>query len=273
MPGWAGIAIALRDAEDDGLRSRVSTHLHPLAGRPVVWHVLRAMLARRPAPRRLAFAATELPSRDLVGEIPADLILHEDVGWLESLPPEAERIVIMDATAPALDESLRALLRATPPAVLRDGDDVPIAVCVQRDSLGEQPLDRAFRQAAAEASPVPAVAEEAFLVRDRAALSHAAAIVRDRIVARLMSEGVTFLLPGTVLLDVDVRVGRDSVVYPGVMLEGQTTIGSETVIGPGCRIVDSRIGNGVELKGWNYIVRTSIRNRAVLEPYVRRGFD
>jgi len=37
--------------------------------------------------------------------------------------------------------------------------------------------------------------------------------------------------------------------------------------------VDASIGRGAELKGWNYVARTSIRNHAVLEPYVRRGFD
>ncbi len=88
-----------------------------------------------------------------------------------------------------------------------------------------------------------------------------------------MAGGVTFLEPRSVLADVDVRIGPDTLVYPGVVLEGRTVIGSETVIGPGCRIIDSQVGSGVELKGWNYLVNTNIRNRAVLEPYVRRGYD
>ena len=71
----------------------------------------------------------------------------------------------------------------------------------------------------------------------------------------------------------NVRIGRDSIIYPSVTIEGQSTVGAETVIGPGCRIIDSWIGSGVELKGWNYIAHTSVRNRAILEPYVRRGFD
>ena len=59
----------------------------------------------------------------------------------------------------------------------------------------------------------------------------------------------------------------------GTVIEGATDIGSECVIGPYSRIVESRIGRGAELKGWNYVARTTIRNRAILEPYVRRGFD
>src|SRR5690606_10061180 len=111
------------------------------------------------------------------------------------------------------------------------------------------------------------------VVRDRAGLSRVSQRVRDRLVRTLMDAGVTFLLPDTVMVDVDVRIGRDSIIYPGVVLEGGTTIGEETVIGPGCRVIDSWVGSGVELRGWNYISHTSVRNRAILEPYVRRGFD
>jgi hypothetical protein len=112
-----------------------------------------------------------------------------------------------------------------------------------------------------------------FVVRDREDLAEAHRRIRDEVVGALMRNGATFILPETVSVDVDVRIGRDTLVYPGVVLEGQTTIGEETVIGPGCRIVDAWVGSGVELKGWNYIAHTSVRNRAILEPYVRRGFD
>ncbi len=112
-----------------------------------------------------------------------------------------------------------------------------------------------------------------FAVRSRACLARASAAIRDRVVRRLMDEGVTFLLPETVLVDVGVSIGRDTVVYPGAVIEGDTTIGAEAVIGPCCRIVAARIGSGVELKGFNYLSHVTIRNRAILEAYVRRGYD
>src|SRR5690606_36229639 len=112
-----------------------------------------------------------------------------------------------------------------------------------------------------------------FPVRNRHDLARLQGRVRDQLVRALMDAGVTFLLPESVLVDVDVRVGRDTVIYPGVILEGSTTVGEESVIGPGCRIIDSWVGSGVELRGWNYIAHASVRNRAILEPYVRRGFD
>ena len=42
---------------------------------------------------------------------------------------------------------------------------------------------------------------------------------------------------------------------------------------PYSRIIDSHIGTGVELKGWNFVARTSIGSGAILQPYVRKGYD
>jgi NDP-sugar pyrophosphorylase family protein len=124
------------------------------------------------------------------------------------------------------------------------------------------------------AVPVAATsADELIRVIDRHTLSDAAVAMRDRLVRMHEAAGVSFVLPDTTWIDADVRIEPDTVIYPGAVLEGHTAIGSECVIGPYTRIVDSTIGRGVELKGWNYVARTSIRNHAVLEPYVRRGFD
>jgi bifunctional UDP-N-acetylglucosamine pyrophosphorylase/glucosamine-1-phosphate N-acetyltransferase len=76
-----------------------------------------------------------------------------------------------------------------------------------------------------------------------------------------------------VWLDVDVRIGPDTLVYPGVVMEGETDVGTGCVIGPHSRLIEATIGGGAELRGWNYVARASVRSHAVLEPYVRRGID
>ena len=44
MPAaWTGIALGLAEPGADLLRSRLSTYLHPLAGRPLAWHTLACM--------------------------------------------------------------------------------------------------------------------------------------------------------------------------------------------------------------------------------------
>lgn len=82
-------------------------------------------------------------------------------------------------------------------------------------------------------------------VNDRAQLAEATAIVQDRLRHALMLSGVTLIDPATTYLDRGVTVGRDTVIYPGTILEGATTVGAGCRIGPHSRIVDSTIGDRV----------------------------
>jgi bifunctional N-acetylglucosamine-1-phosphate-uridyltransferase/glucosamine-1-phosphate-acetyltransferase GlmU-like protein len=183
--------------------------------------------------------------------------------------------VLVDAAAPLLDPAtIGRLLRAGehgPAVLIGDGADVvPLAVAGEGPALAsaEDP-----RHPATAARVAATGAAELLRVVDRHSLSTAATAVRDRLVQQHERAGVSFILPATSWLDVDVRIGADTVIYPGVVLEGASTVGSECVIGPYTRIIDSAIGRGVELKGWNYVCRAHVRNRAVVEPYARRGGD
>lgn len=62
-----------------------------------------------------------------------------------------------------------------------------------------------------------------------------------------MEEGVTFINPDTCMVDSTVKIGKDTIIYPGVMLEGNTLIGQGcSIIGP-CRIKDTVIGDFCEI--------------------------
>jgi bifunctional N-acetylglucosamine-1-phosphate-uridyltransferase/glucosamine-1-phosphate-acetyltransferase GlmU-like protein len=277
MRSWTGIALARTAPGGDGMQSRLSTYLHPLAGRPLAWHTLSALAAAAPAAERLVLLTTPELSPEPFDEIaPAVEVLAAAAAEPAPLPElETDAVLLVDAAAPAIGPLLPGLLQQPPGAGLR-APDGSVAAAWLTAADARAVLDDGGSLAALEARldlRTDGPRDEAVVVRDRAALARAARLVRDRIVERLMAAGVTFLLPETVLVDVEVRIGRDSVIYPGVVLEGATSVGEETVIGPGCRIIDSWIGSGVELKGWNFVTRSSIRNRAILEPYVRRGFD
>jgi len=85
-------------------------------------------------------------------------------------------------------------------------------------------------------------------VNTREHLAYAEALMRERINRRWMEEGVTMQDPSTVYIDGEVRIGRDTVLRPLVMLEGATVVGEGCLIGPGARIVDSRLGDGVTVE-------------------------
>jgi bifunctional UDP-N-acetylglucosamine pyrophosphorylase/glucosamine-1-phosphate N-acetyltransferase len=90
--------------------------------------------------------------------------------------------------------------------------------------------------------------EQVLGVNSRADLARVGQVLRRRIAARLMAEGVTLIDPERTYVDTGVRVGPDTVIHPGVTLEGRTVVGSGCTLLPGVRIVDSLLGDGVTVK-------------------------
>jgi bifunctional N-acetylglucosamine-1-phosphate-uridyltransferase/glucosamine-1-phosphate-acetyltransferase GlmU-like protein len=279
MDRWTAFVLALETSQEE-MVSRLPACLHPVAGRPLVWHTVRQLAGLRPAPESVylltAFELDDALFSD-VG-IPVEVSLLTTGERMRYSPPTAGRdpVLVLDASSSVPQAALQRLTGAVHGAWLGDDSGGVAAARLRGDQAAEllrlaQPL-RAPHGLLATESRLP-TAEPVVCVRDRVRLALATRRVRDALVEGHQLAGVTFLLPETVIVDVDVRIGSDTVVYAGVTLEGQTTIGEETVLGPGCRVIDSWIGSGVELKGWNYVSHTSIRNRAILEPNVRRGFD
>ena len=104
-------------------------------------------------------------------------------------------------------------------------------------------------------------------VNSRFDLSQAEAILRRRINRQWMLEGVTMVDPDTVFVGNDVRLGRDVVIYPNVMIEGRTTVGNGCVIHPGTRIVNSVIAEKVIVKDCSVIEDSEIASLAVIGPF------
>jgi hypothetical protein len=280
MDRWTGIVLAGSEAGNDEMVSRLAASLHPVAGRPLVWHNVALLTQLRPAPARVVVLGGEGLTADLFGDlsVPVEVVAPGQQPSYERDGGGASGVaaLVVAGSACVSAAALQPLLGAESGSWLPDAEDRPLAVWVEREALVEllrRPTPLAVPGGVLTRDLALPPPPGAVVVQSRRDLAAATAGIRDRLVGALMAGGVTFLLPETVLVDVDVRVGRDTVVYPGVVLEGQTTVGDETVIGPGCRIIDSWVGSGVELKGWNYISRTSVRNRAILEPYARRGFD
>ncbi len=104
-------------------------------------------------------------------------------------------------------------------------------------------------------------------INDRKQLAHVASLLRARTLERLMAEGVTILDPATTYVDDTVSVGPDSVLAPGVVLEGATAIGAESTIGLGSHVADSRLGDRVTLKPYCLLTQAIVEDDAVLGPF------
>jgi len=85
--------------------------------------------------------------------------------------------------------------------------------------------------------------EEAIGVNTRVELARACAVIRRRKLEQLMLDGVTIVDPEATYIDVDVEVGRDSVIEPGCSVQGESRIGSRVHLKPGCVIESSCVGD------------------------------
>jgi len=84
-------------------------------------------------------------------------------------------------------------------------------------------------------------------VNDRVQLAEIAAELNRRIVATHQRAGVTVIDPATTWIDVDVTIGRDTVVQPGTQLLGSTRIGTKCGVGPDTTLTDVSVGDGASV--------------------------
>jgi bifunctional UDP-N-acetylglucosamine pyrophosphorylase/glucosamine-1-phosphate N-acetyltransferase len=108
---------------------------------------------------------------------------------------------------------------------------------------------------------------EALGVNSRGELAQVENEIQRRVVMKLMSEGVTFRNPSTVVIDSTVTIGADTVVYPFVTLEGNTRIGEACVIEPGVHLVNVTVGDDVHLKTGTVAEEAIIEDEATVGPY------
>jgi bifunctional UDP-N-acetylglucosamine pyrophosphorylase/glucosamine-1-phosphate N-acetyltransferase len=139
------------------------------------------------------------------------------------------------------------------------------------NNQGEYYITDAVHRLLAAGQPVGAVrhsdAEEVLGVNTRQELARAALILFERQARRLQDRGVTLLDATRTWIDPRASVGQDSVVYPGVIIEGACSIGANCVIRPGCRIVDSRIGAGTEIKDYSVVLESRVARNVAIGPF------
>ena len=83
-------------------------------------------------------------------------------------------------------------------------------------------------------------------VNDRVMLSNAEKALQQRINIEHMRNGVT-IIDTTTFIGPDVKIGMDTIIEPGVRINGETVIG-EAVIGQYSEINNSHIGSQVDIK-------------------------
>ncbi len=98
----------------------------------------------------------------------------------------------------------------------------------------------------------------------RVDLSMAEAAVRMRINHAHMQSGVTIINPEATYIEPDVKIGRDTVIWPNTYLRGKTVIGRDCQVGPNTITLDSIIGD-------ECTILFSVLEEAVVEDQVSIG--
>ena len=63
-----------------------------------------------------------------------------------------------------------------------------------------------------------------------------------------MINGVTLIDPKNTYISLNAKIGKDTIIYPGTNIQGDTVIGENCIIGPNSYIISSNIGNNVTIE-------------------------
>ncbi|MEE8574665.1 MAG: bifunctional UDP-N-acetylglucosamine diphosphorylase/glucosamine-1-phosphate N-acetyltransferase GlmU, partial [Thermodesulfobacteriota bacterium] len=112
-------------------------------------------------------------------------------------------------------------------------------------------------------------AGEVMGINNRVELAAAGTQMRERILNKLMLGGVSIIDPAATYIDSTVKVGADSVVYPGVHLAGKTAIASGVTIEEGVRVEDSTVGSGTRVRRHTLIESSKVGKNNIVGPQAR----
>ncbi|THJ23557.1 MAG: UDP-N-acetylglucosamine diphosphorylase/glucosamine-1-phosphate N-acetyltransferase [Nitrospira sp. CG24E] len=140
------------------------------------------------------------------------------------------------------------------------------------NAQGEYYLTDIIHLAAEQGRPVAAVVldnpDEGLGVNTRRQLAEAEQVVRQQIRERWLDAGVTMIDPASTWVDATVTIGKDTVLYPNVTLEGTTAIGEDCVLRSSTRLTNCIVGNGVEILDHCLFTDSHIEDDAHLGPFV-----
>jgi bifunctional UDP-N-acetylglucosamine pyrophosphorylase / glucosamine-1-phosphate N-acetyltransferase len=104
-------------------------------------------------------------------------------------------------------------------------------------------------------------------VNGRKELADVGAILKTTKNEELMAAGVTLVDPASAFIGPDVSIGPDTVIQPGVYLEGSTRIGAKCLVHSGVRIVNSVIDDGAIINNFCVIIDSHISSGAIVGPF------
>ncbi len=109
--------------------------------------------------------------------------------------------------------------------------------------------------------------DEALCLETPAAMAAAVRVLRQRKIHELEAKGVTVLDPLSTWVDLNVRVGRDTILYPSVVIEGRSRLGRECRIYPFVHLINTKVGDRVRILSSTMIEGSKVESDAQVGPF------
>ena len=103
-------------------------------------------------------------------------------------------------------------------------------------------------------------------VNSRLQLSEAERIMRLDVNKMHMANGVTLIDTNSTYIDKNVKIGRDTIIYPNCHIKGNSVIGEDCIIRENTTIEDSHIEDHVTIKS-STILSSKVGTRTTIGPY------
>ena len=328
--------VILAAGQGTRMKSDLPKMLHPVCGKPMLWHAIRAAKDAANARPVLVIGHGAAQVREAAGDS-AQFVMQEErlgtghaVRQTESLlRGKTDYLLVTSADMPLLTpKTLRKLIElqrenegavtmltllADDPrgfgrvvrgetgavtAIVEEAEATPEqkairelnagAYCFSADWLwdalrrvplspkGEYYLTDVIALSVADGLPVRAMiledASEALGVNTRVHLAEAESAMRRRVNRQFMLSGVTILDPDSTYIEMDVEIGKDTVLLPGTMLQGKTSIGERCEIGPNAVLRDTRVGSDCRIFA-SVLESAQVENHVEMGPFVhlRKG--
>lgn len=104
-------------------------------------------------------------------------------------------------------------------------------------------------------------------INSRLDLAGAYKMINKRALQRLMDNGVTIVDPDNTYIEEGVKIGRDTVIQPGMHIKGDTVIGRNCRLGPYGVIDGCRIEDGAEVKFSCFLAESRVRAGSSVGPF------
>jgi bifunctional UDP-N-acetylglucosamine pyrophosphorylase/glucosamine-1-phosphate N-acetyltransferase len=104
-------------------------------------------------------------------------------------------------------------------------------------------------------------------INSRKELAEATRTLKVRINLAHMAAGVSLVDPESTYIGPLVAIGRDTVIYPNVYLEGRTEIGENCLIEPSVKIRDATLADNVHVKMGSVITESRLASGVQVGPY------